>query len=142
MYKYSKVLIQWELLGRYRGHTRHIVQIMFGTDPDAGTPLLFSLGKDMKLNEYDLEASSGASGTGLVLRGRTSVEQRCLPTAMAWYSPSSAQETFLLTANKQHKQRLVNLSTKMCRKVVVVLYCIVLYCTVLYCIVLYCTVLH
>lgn len=55
---------------------------------------------------------------GLVLQQRTEVEERCQPACMAWYPAAASQETFLVLANKHHKQRLVNLATKLCRKVV------------------------
>ena len=96
--------------------------------------VLVSLGKDMKMNEYDLETSSISDG--LMLSARTEVEQRCQPTCAMWHPPTLGQEAFIIIANKvkdqlkdllylindyhiQHqKQRLVNMSTKMCRKVV------------------------
>ena len=119
VYKQNKLLgspWQWELLGRYRGHSRPILQMLFGKDPETCGRLLFTLGKDMKLNEYDLESSSISDG--LILLHRTEVEQRCQPTCMAWFPPGASEENFLVIANKHQKQRLINMGTKMCRKVV------------------------
>ena len=98
VYKQNTLLAHWELLGRYRGHNRHIVQIMFGLDPDTGTRLLLSLGKDMKMNEFDLDGSSISDG--LVLRHRSEVEQRCQPTCFIWHPTTASQETFVVIANK------------------------------------------
>ena len=119
VYKQNKLLgtpWQWELLGRYRGHSRPVLQMLFGKDPETNGRLLLTLGKDMKLNEYDLESSSISDG--LILLHRTEVEQRCQPTCMAWYPPGATEENFLVLANKHQKQRLINMGTKMCRKVV------------------------
>ena len=87
---------------RYRGHTRHIVQIKFGRDPENGSLLLVSLGKDMKMNEYDVEASSISDG--LVLKQRCEVEQRCQPTCFLWHPPTQSTETFVVIANKVNER--------------------------------------
>ena len=107
---------QWELLGRYRAHSRPLLQLLFGRDPDTGKKLLLSLGKDLRLCQFDIDGSSVAAG--LILLQRSEVEQRCLPTCMAWLPQSKEQETFLVVATKHQKQRLLNITTKMCRKVV------------------------
>ena len=60
--------------------------------------VLVSLGKDMKMNEYDLE-TSGIS-EGLMLSARTEVEQRCQPTCAMWHPPTLGQEAFIIIANK------------------------------------------
>ena len=116
VYKQNKLLGQWELLGRYRAHCRAPLQMMYGQHPDTQARILLTLGKDMKMNQFDLETSTISQG--LVLTQRSLVEQRCQPTCMAWLPPSTSQETFLVLANKHHKQRMINLTTKMCRKVV------------------------
>ena len=98
VFKQNMLLGTWELLGRYRGHTRHIVQIMFVSDPDTGHPLLVSLGKDLWMNEYCLERSSISEG--LVLRHRSQVEQRCQPSSVTWIPTSASDEAFIIIANK------------------------------------------
>ena len=60
--------------------------------------VLVSLGKDMKMNEYDLETSSISEG--LMLSARTEVEQRCQPTCAMWHPPTLGQEAFIVIANK------------------------------------------
>ena len=98
VYKQNKLLSQWELLGRYKAHCRPILQMMYGRDPDTAARILVTLGKDMKLNEFDLESSSISQG--LTLKHRSQVEQRCQPTCMVWHPPTSSQETFIVLANK------------------------------------------
>ena len=105
VYKQNTLLSHWELLGSYRGHSRHIVQIMFGTDPDTGTRLLVSLGKDMKMNEFDLDGRSISDG--LVLRHRSEVEQRCQPTCFLWHPLTASQETFVVIANKVTSSNII-----------------------------------
>ena len=77
--------------------------------------ILWPIGKDRRLCEFNLSESSVAEG--LKLSGRTAVEQRAQPTAMALL-PSFGDEQFILLANRANKLRLVNSSTKMCRRVV------------------------
>ena len=36
VFRQNKLLAAWELLGRYRGHSRLILQIMFGRSPETG----------------------------------------------------------------------------------------------------------
>ena len=90
--------------------------MMYGQHPDTGDTILITIGKDMKINEFNLETSTISQGLSLTHRGV--VEQRCQPTSMVWHPPTNSQETFLVVANKHQKQRMINLSTKMCRKVV------------------------
>ena len=90
--------------------------MMYGQHPDTGDTILITIGKDMKINEFNLETSTISQGLSLTHRGV--VEQRCQPTSMVWHPPTNSQETFLVIANKHQKQRMINLSTKMCRKVV------------------------
>ena len=35
-FRQNKLLAAWELLGRYRGHSRPVLQIMFGRNPETG----------------------------------------------------------------------------------------------------------
>ena len=98
VFRQNKLLAAWELLGRHRGHARHILQLMFGRSPDTGDRILLSLGKDMKLNEYDLETSTISEG--LMLSARNEVEQRCQPTCAMWHPPTLGQEAFIVIANK------------------------------------------
>lgn len=103
------------LLGRYRCHTKPILQILFGLDPEGNTTLLYSLGKDRRLCEFNLSASSLAEG--LRLSSRVALEQRSQPTAMALL-PTCGEEQFIMTASRANKLRLLNSATKMCRHVV------------------------
>ena len=112
---YSSSDGEWEILGRYRCHTKQISQILFGTNPETNSCILFSIGKDMKLSEIDVAASSFTEG--LKLTGRTSVEQLYIPTCLTML-PQDSEEQFLVVANDGHKLRLINTATKMCRKVI------------------------
>ena len=87
---------------------------MFGRNPETGDRVLVSLGKDMKMNEYDLETSGISEGLMLSARyictvynrfysthvHRTEVEQRCQPTCAMWHPPTLGQEAFIVIANK------------------------------------------
>ena len=74
----------WALLGRYRCHTQPIVQILFGLDQEQDTVLLYTLGKDRRLCEFNLSESSLSSG--LKMSSRLAVEQQqrtAQPTSLA-----------------------------------------------------------
>lgn len=52
---------RWEYIGKYRAHYSDVVGLHFGEAP-SGATRLFSLGKDGRVAEFDLEASSVANG--------------------------------------------------------------------------------
>lgn len=62
--------------------------------------------------EYDLERSTPDN---LRILSSDRIEQSALPTSIAWYPPVS-KESFLLLSNDQFKLRLLNSTTKMCRR--------------------------
>ncbi|NWS13356.1 CF251 protein, partial [Pachyramphus minor] len=113
---YKKVLQNghrsWEHLAGLDSHYKPIRSILFGVQPGSNEPRLLSLGEDRQLVEYDLSSSIKDH---LVVTHRVRVEQSAVPLCMAWY-PQLSTESFILTANNCYKMKLLNATTKMCRK--------------------------
>lgn len=103
-------------VGRIRAHHKPISAVLFGADPDTAAPRLLTLGLDRMLVEYDLAGSSFAAGV-LVRGSSVRVDQAAVPHALAWH-PDTESEAFLLLANDAAKLKLVNATTKMCRRTV------------------------
>ena len=112
---YQNVDGEYKLLGRHRCHTKQISEIKFGLNSENGNCILYTIGKDMKLNEFDLKESSFEEG--LKLKARASIEQSYLPTCISILPESSGDEQFLVIANNAHKIRFINMTTKLCRRV-------------------------
>ncbi|XP_027734426.1 cilia- and flagella-associated protein 251 isoform X2 [Empidonax traillii] len=113
---YKKVLQDgrrcWEHLAGLESHYKPIRSILFGVQADSNEPRLLSLGEDRQLVEYDLSSSIKDH---LVVTHRDRVEQSAVPLCLAWY-PQLSTESFILTANNCYKMKLLNTTTKMCRK--------------------------
>ncbi|NXK32634.1 CF251 protein, partial [Piprites chloris] len=113
---YKKVLQNgcrcWEHLAGLDSHYKPIRSILFGVQADSNEPRLLSLGEDRQLVEYDLSSSIKDH---LVVTHRDRVEQSAVPLCLAWY-PQLSTESFILTANNCYKMKLLNTTTKMCRK--------------------------
>ncbi|NXP25486.1 CF251 protein, partial [Scytalopus superciliaris] len=102
----------WEHLAGLDSHYKPIRSILFGVQSDSNKPRLLSLGEDRQLVEYDVSSSIKDH---LVVTHRDQVEQSAVPLCLAWYPPLST-ESFILTANNSYKMKLLNTTTKMCRK--------------------------
>ncbi|XP_051641713.1 cilia- and flagella-associated protein 251 isoform X2 [Manacus candei] len=113
---YKKVLQEgrrcWEHLAGLDSHYKPIRSILFGVQSGSNEPRLLSLGEDRQLVEYDLSSSIKDH---LVVTHRDRVEQSAVPLCLAWY-PQLSTESFILTANNCYKMKLLNTTTKMCRK--------------------------
>ncbi|NXF04149.1 CF251 protein, partial [Smithornis capensis] len=102
----------WEHLAGLESHYKPIRNILFGIHSDSNKPRLLSLGEDRQLVEYDLSSSIKDH---LVVTHQDRVEQSAVPLCLAWY-PQLSPEPFILTANNCYKMKLLNATTKMCRK--------------------------
>ncbi|NWI54658.1 CF251 protein, partial [Calyptomena viridis] len=102
----------WEHLAGLDSHYKPIRSILFGVHSDSNKPRLLSLGEDRRLVEYDLSSSIKDH---LVVTHQDRVEQMAVPLCLAWY-PQLSLESFILTANNCYKMKLLNATTKMCRK--------------------------
>ncbi|NXM65473.1 CF251 protein, partial [Serilophus lunatus] len=102
----------WEHLAGLESHYKPIRSILFGVHSESNKPRLLSLGEDRQLVEYDLSSSIKDH---LVVTHQDRVEQMAVPLCLAWY-PQLSPESFILTANNCYKMKLLNATTKMCRK--------------------------
>ncbi|XP_049624154.1 cilia- and flagella-associated protein 251 [Suncus etruscus] len=102
----------WEYLARLRAHRKAICTVLFGIHLDSNEPRLLSLGTDRMLIEYDLLKSYKDH---LEVLDMHRIDQGSWPTCMAWYPPLS-KELFLLVCTSGYKVKLLNSTTKMCRK--------------------------
>jgi len=106
----------WFFVGKNQSHYRDVVDIMFGVD-DKDQPRLLSLGVDRMLVEHDLQGSGFFEGfqvKGAAVR----TEQSAYPQAMAWCPETAHAEKMIVTSNSDFKFKLLNQTTKMCRKTV------------------------
>ncbi|NXK94470.1 CF251 protein, partial [Formicarius rufipectus] len=102
----------WEHLAGLDSHYKPIRSLLFGVHSDSTKPRLLSLGEDRQLVEYDVSSSIKDH---LVVTHRDQVEQSAVPLCLAWY-PQLSTESFILTANNCYKMKLLNATTKVCRK--------------------------
>jgi len=111
---FEKTVEKWKCLGRYKSHYDVINDLMFGIDDETTECRLITLGSDRNLVEYDLANSSNDT---LSLKSIHRIEQTALPLSLEFYpcDAVSSNEIFLLTSNDQHKLKLYNSTTKMCR---------------------------
>jgi len=113
---FEKTPNKWRCLGRYKSHYDVINDMMFCVDDETQECRLITLGSDRNMVEYDLANSSNDT---LSLKSIHRIEQTALPLSLEFY-PSNVMrngtnELFLLTSNNQHKLKLYNSTTKMCR---------------------------
>ena len=109
--------IEWQFHGKRRTHEIEITSIGFGEslDENEQTKLrLFSIGRDRRIVEYDVYASSQQKGLEVMTMFK--IEKEAHPTACIWYPKVDTKEDLLLTANDDYKMKIWNVSTKNSRR--------------------------
>eukprot|EP01105_Mastigella_eilhardi_P010888 TRINITY_DN251_c0_g1_i11.p1 TRINITY_DN251_c0_g1~~TRINITY_DN251_c0_g1_i11.p1 ORF type:complete len:1005 (+),score=248.37 TRINITY_DN251_c0_g1_i11:979-3993(+) len=127
----------WTFVGKYRTHSAPITGISFCSEQDAPAPSssesdngsgssgngsdgssnvasvlrLLSLGEDRRLVEYEIVP------TELRVKSVVEVEQTATPTALSCYAHAGREE-LVVVADSHFKLKLLNASTKMCRRTV------------------------
>lgn len=108
--------IEWQFNGKRRTHEIEITSIAFGESLDENEQIklrLFSIGRDRRIFEYDVYASSMQ---GLAVMTMFKIEKEAHPTACIWYPKVDTKEDLLLTANDDYKMKIWNVSTKNSRR--------------------------
>ena len=108
--------IEWNFNGKKRTHEVEITSIAFGESLDENEQIrlrLFSIGRDRRLFEYDVYASSMKE---LVVLDMFYIEKESHPTACIWYPKVDTKEDLFLTANDDYKMKLWNVSTRGSRR--------------------------
>jgi len=67
---------------------------------------LFSIGKDRRMFEYDVYAST--YNTKLVVKSHFKIEQEFYPSSCIWYPKKDSKEGLLLTAISDYKMKVWN----------------------------------
>jgi hypothetical protein len=109
--------MEWQFWGKRKTHEKEITSIAFGESLDENGQIslrLFSIGKDRRLFEYDVYASTMIRG--LEVRDCFKVELEAFPTACVWYPKVDTKEDLLLTANNEYKMKIWNPSTRQSRR--------------------------
>ena len=109
--------IEWLFNGKKKTHEVEITSIAFGESLDENEEeklRLFSIGKDKRLFEYDVEKSNMTDGLKVVTMFE--IEQEAHPTACIWYPKIDTKEDLLLTVNDDYKMKIWNVSTKGSRR--------------------------
>lgn len=109
--------IEWQFHGKRRTHEIEITSIAFGESLDENEQAklrLFSIGRDRRIFEYDVYASSMQRGLEVMTMFR--IEKEAHPTACIWYPKVDTKEDLLLTANDDYKMKIWNVSTKNSRR--------------------------
>lgn len=75
---------------------------------------MFSIGRDRRIFEYDVYASSMSKGLEVMTMFK--IEKEAHPTACIWYPKVDTKEDLLLTANDEYKMKIWNVSTKNSRR--------------------------
>ena len=108
---------EWQFHGKRKTHEIEITSIGFGEslDENERTKLrLFSIGRDRRIFEYDIYASSQLKGLEVMTMFK--LEKESHPTACIWYPKVDTKEDLLLTANDDYKMKIWNVSTKNSRR--------------------------
>ncbi|KAK9829874.1 hypothetical protein WJX72_008365 [[Myrmecia] bisecta] len=109
--------LRWEYMGRHLAHHARICGLCFGEAP-SGQTKLFSLGRDGRIAEYDLENSSIPNGLKMVTL-RDVAAAGTTPTALTFAPPmpyfmQGSADTLLVTADDAFKLRLYSADSQSC----------------------------
>lgn len=109
--------VEWQFNGKILSHEIEVSSIAFGSKIGIDgnrEHILFSVGKDRRLFEYNVYKS--ALHTCLEVERCFMIEQEALPSCCIWYPKKDSNEDLLLTTNDEYKMKVWNPSAKSSRK--------------------------
>ncbi|KAL1491912.1 hypothetical protein ABEB36_012433 [Hypothenemus hampei] len=110
----------WQFSGKIRSHHDTITDIRFFCTNDRNTPVLFTLGADRYLVEYNNIEMRGDKEKTFGFISKERIEQRAIPLNFTYYERTFGKRAvgYILISNNQHKIKTINLQSKAPRSIV------------------------